>query len=183
MRYSESLLRWTPALPEEATLCSRPHFITEKRRRGGAKAAGQRYERKIHKVFDQLYGPLYLPSQWYKYRAVGARKWSYCQTDGLLFDVGQRRIIVVEIKLKHTPAALVQLYTKYLPVVCQAFGGEEHWSLALCEVVRWYDPGIKFPIPVHLTKDPTNARPQQLSVHICNPDRSQFKAQHKPRYR
>lgn len=68
----------------------------------------------------------------------------YCEPDGLLIAPDEALITIVEIKLRHTVEAWWKLLYVYRPAVCAAFRGAP-WAVALCEVVRWYDPAEPFP--------------------------------------
>lgn len=81
--------------------------------------------------------------------------------DGLLLTGG--RIVVCEIKLRHTVDAYFQLHNLYLPVARVVFPGMD---ISLCEVVKWYDSSTAFPCAVSLIEDLHTARPGDFSVHI-----------------
>ncbi len=107
----------------------------------------------------------YLPSVWFQYQKIGQRL-AFCQTDGLLLQYKQRRILIIEVKYKHTPDAYFQLEDKYVPVIRKILPG---WDICTLEVVKWYDPSTQFPTKVTLRDDPLAVQPGEFAVHILNP--------------
>jgi len=81
----------------------------------GAKAAGIRFERALHKAL-----PGSIHGQWFEFE--DASGFGYCQTD-LLFPLGGM-YVVIEAKYTLVPGAHSKLAGLYVPVVSQAFGGE-----------------------------------------------------------
>jgi hypothetical protein len=156
---------------DSVQLSGAPGFLRRKRARG-AKAAGRAYEKKAQlALVEQAQTPhtVYLPSPWFRYveaRQLGRLR--YCQPDGLFFDFSgrKRKIIIVEIKLRHTSEAFEQLYNRYLPIVATYFGCDL-WHFALCEVVRWFDPATAFPVFPKLRKDIRMAEQGEVAVNIC----------------
>ena len=106
----------------------------------------------------------YIPSQWFQYQAHGHAP-AFCQTDGLLFTPRQQKVLIVEVKYKHTPDAYFQLENKYVPVIQRLFPG---WTISTCEVVKWYDPSTQFPVAVRLAKNIEAIQPAEFGVHIIN---------------
>lgn len=149
-----------------AKLISRPPpFIFEhaKQHRSAAQAKGIRYEVRAHHHFSELHGVFYLPSQWYEFNTRDGPRW--CQTDGLIFEPHLGLIVVLEMKYNHSSLSWWQLFELYLPVVRRAFS--KNWTLAGCEIVKWFDPAVKGPAPTRLCRDPLTARSNQWNVHIC----------------
>jgi len=155
-----------PKEVHSAKLMATGPFQTGKRTRvSGARAAGIRYEKKVHEEFVRRYSRYYINNVWFRYFDGGQARW--CQPDGLLIDAKQGQIIIVEIKYQHTGDAWWQLHRLYLPVVRNFFG--EEWVYRCVEVVRWYEATVYFPDSrlcehVHLA-------PQLpiTGVHICTP--------------
>lgn len=143
-----------------------PAFVRQSQRRRGRRAAGQSYERKVHRELSERYGDFYVPSVWWKFSAAGNLRW--CQTDGLLFRFLDRSITIIEIKLQHTPDAWWQVKHLYYPVLRKAFP-ETIWSFSFCEVVKWYDPAVAFPEHHHLAIDPLIVPAGKFGVHILRP--------------
>lgn len=111
------------------------------------------------------FGPTrYLPSVWFQYQPVGQRL-AWCQTDGLVVDYRARRILIVEVKYKHTPDAYFQLEQKYVPVIRRIL---PDWTICTVEIVKWYDPHTAFPVKVSLKSDILDTRPNEFGVHILN---------------
>lgn len=147
---------------ETAQIIRHPPFNTRQSRRG-AKAAGVRYERKVHRQLELKYELSYFPSVWFRY--VDDGRVFYCQPDGLLFLHSLKRLVVVEAKIKHCSEAYDQLNFLYLPVISKVF---PRWELAMCEVVKWYDEAVDFPSPHALKKEVHFAEPGEFAVHILN---------------
>ena len=91
----------------------------------------------------------------------------WCQTDGLFAHPLEGLIVVVEIKYQHTPDAWFQLRELYEPVVRKAFGPA--WTVALLEVVKWYDPSTFFPERHFMCADPLRPPTGGIGVHIWAP--------------
>lgn len=100
---------------------------------------------------------------WFQYLQASSGKPRYCQVDGLLqLD---DKLVIVEIKYQHCVDAYFQLNNLYLPVIQAVYPDT---PLALCEVVKWYDPSTAFPCPIVLRDKVHKARPGDFSVHILN---------------
>ncbi len=151
---------------EWAHLCDRPGFAYNGRARSPARRAGQKYEASMQKRLDKDFGLAYLPGPWLRFLSVGDTKPSYCQPDGLLFLPEEGKLVLVEIKLKHCTEAWWQLKYKYLPVV-EAIFPPDLWAIAICEVVKWFDPSTAFPEKVKLTPYVDKAPFDSFGVHIC----------------
>ena len=141
-----------------------PPFISPAKRRG-RRAAGIRYENKVHGHFADLYGDYYVPSPWFQFREVGNDRLRWCQPDGLLFMPLEGKIIIVECKLQHTSDAWWQLRWLYLPVVAKAFPAT-FWDYGLCEVVKWFDPAVAFPEKVQMRENVADAGNNRIGCHI-----------------
>ncbi len=141
---------------QAARLCKNlPHWTDNKKR--GRKRQGLIYEKKVHEELELLYGSSYIPSLWLEYETLNDDYLHRCQPDGLLFDFHNGRIIVIEVKLKHTEQAYWQLRNLYLPVLGLLFP-PNLWKLIPCEVVKWFDPSVAFPVPVIMCEDPLLAQ-------------------------
>lgn len=127
---------------------------------------GWLYELKVNKKLLDEYGFVrYIPSQWFKFQFFGQRL-QFCQTDGLLFTPKQQKVLIVEVKYKHTPDAYWQIEDKYLPVLRWLF---PDWEVSTVEIVKWYDPSTQFPTSVVLRKDLLAVKPNEFGVHILTP--------------
>lgn len=116
-------------------------------------------------MLDEFGPTSYFPSQWFQFQRYGNRQ-EFCQTDGLLFRPKQQKVLIIEVKYKHTPDAYWQLEEKYVPVVRKLF---PEWEISTLEIVKWYDPSTSFPVEVSLKKDILLASPNEFGVHILNP--------------
>jgi hypothetical protein len=138
-----------------------PPFIRPEKR-SGRRRLGIIYEDRVHEHLGEKY-PGYLPSPWFAF--VDAEGWwKWCQPDALLIDPWQGQVTIIEVKYQHVFAAYEQLFGLYLPVVEAMFGGL--YRLSCCEVVKWYEPTVITPKPVHLCADPQRAKVSQFNVHI-----------------
>ena len=111
---------------------------------------------------------MYVPSPWFTFGELGNSRPRWCQPDGLLFQVADLLITIVEVKLQHTPDAWWQTKQLYLPVLARAFP-PNLWEYNICEVVKWYDPAIVFPEAHRLAASPLILAPGQFGVHILKP--------------
>ena len=118
-----------------------PVFAGRKQKLEGARAFGVRYEKKVHEEMLRLFPEWYLPSPWFEFYDRHGRRW--CQPDGLLIDLTQREIVIIEVKSSHTGEAWWKLWRMYLPVVQKVFGPDFRYRCL--EIVRYYDPDILFP--------------------------------------
>lgn len=99
------------------------------------------------------------------YAEIGKGPYKFCQTDGLLFTPEEKKVLILEFKLKHTADAYFQIEEKYLPVLRRLF---PKWIIATCEVVKWYDQCTAFPTEVKLRKRPEDTLPGEFGVHILD---------------
>lgn len=120
----------------------------------------------MHEKLLDDYGEFnYIPHQWFQYQFVG-QGYKFCQTDGLLFSYKERKVLVIEIKYKHTIDAYWQLENKYVPVMKHLF---KDWEITTCEIVKWFDPSTPFPVLAILKKDILTIGPSEFGVHILTP--------------
>lgn len=125
-----------------------------------------KYESRVHEHLRSLYGQAYIPSPWFVYRDAHETRVRYCQPDGLLFDQRLSRLVIVEVKLRHTERAWWQLRHKYGPVLRAIYP----WmDIAYCEVVQWFDVQIPFPEEVELRPAVRMSRPDSIQVTIWKP--------------
>lgn len=141
-----------------------PQFMRQ-RRYTGARAAGVRYEKRVHAHLLDQFPTTYLPSPWLRFLSGG--RWRWCQPDGLIFDLDNGRIIVVEVKYSHTSDAWWQVKHLYLPVLKRCFP-EHLWTYEACEVVRWFDPMTVFPEPLEMAAQ-IDQHGDKFRVHIWKP--------------
>ena len=94
-----------------------PAFIKRARGRrvGGAKLAGLKYEKLVHREFAKQYDGKYWAGPWISFLAGRSAAYRTVQPDGLIIDIGAGLVTVVEIKLRHTKKAWWQLllYSKH----------------------------------------------------------------------
>lgn len=139
-------------------------------RTDAVRAAGRRYERKVHRRLGEVYGatslgPLYTPGQWIEFRERGQSRNRWAQPDGLLLDLSRGLLTIVEVKLRHMVKAWWWLRHIYQPLLSFIFPS---WGIALLEVVRYYDPCVTWPEDVRLVREPDLLRAGQCGCHIWN---------------
>ena len=153
-----------PAQAPRAThFCVPPNL--KKRQYKGRRAAGIRYEKRVHEYLESFYGEHYLASPWLKFFDEG--KWRWCQPDGLIWDLARGVITIVEVKYQHVELAWWQTRRLYAPVLRSMFP-PHLWKIEVCEVVKWYDPSVVFPERVVLASDVDNPH-SGFKVHIWRP--------------
>lgn len=145
-----------------AWACDTPAFIKaamkRRKRTSGAKASGIRYERRVNKQLledtenPQDTGITYLPGVWFGFLDASGRT-RYCQPDGLLIDLFNRRVTIVEIKVRHTLLAWWQVRALYQPVIRAIFKSENWPHVQGLEIVRAYEP-MEWPERFHFTGVP-----------------------------
>jgi hypothetical protein len=127
---------------------------------------GVRYEKKVHEYFTSLFPDHYVSNPWVTFQVDGAARPRWCQPDGLLIDVQQGLVTIVEVKYQHTSDAWWQLEMLYKPVL-RAMFPRDLWQFRCVEVVKWFDPAVAFPVPARLSESPAGVG--DLSVHIWRP--------------
>jgi hypothetical protein len=137
--------------------------------RTAAQRSGQRYERRAHQALSARFSPergtlLYAPAMWIAYSVSGEGKLHWAQPDGLLIDLKRGLITVLEIKIRHTTDAWWQLRKLYEPLIRKLFGSA--WRYAVCEVVRWYDPVVRWPEQLVFSADPGGLPANSFGLHI-----------------
>lgn len=162
---------------------SKPSFVREKTRVKGVRRQGINYEKKAQSYLkglvlkEQLNNPArdtenysYLMSPWLMFRSEKDNPGSirFCQPDGIVVDLANKRIVIVEVKLQHTIGAWWQLRELYEPVLRRIYVGFE---FSVVEVVRWFDPQVKYPESVFPIENPLEAKPGKFCVHIYCPYR------------
>jgi hypothetical protein len=143
--------------------CPAPAFAVNKKRKG-KRGQGIRYEQMVHKHFVETY-PLYLESPWLRY--ADEQGWHWCQPDAVYIDVMRGVLTIVEVKYQHTIEAWWQLVDLYMPVLEVAFP-KKLWKYQLLEVVRWYNPDIRWPQQPKLIAKPFEGN-YVYGVHIWKP--------------
>lgn len=147
-------------------LTTEPPFITAARegKQRGAKKRGLQYETRVTQYLLKRYENLYVPGPWLQFTTQSRNRWRLCQPDGLIVDIQNGHITVVEIKLSHTALAWWQCCRLYLPIVKRLFGSS--FSYSCCEVTKWFDPHVAFPETFILSSQPHRANRLKFTVHI-----------------
>lgn len=158
---------FTPALDVTYVrfLDKTPAFISKARKRKvrGAKAAGNRYERKAQEYLLDLYPEQYIDSPWIEFHRSNGQR-AYAQPDGLVFDLAAGHITICEIKLKHTSTAWWQVRQLYEPTLAHYFEGR--FTFGACEICSWYEPREKFPERFSFVQLPHDPGRREFGVHI-----------------
>lgn len=144
--------------------CTPPYLRAAKRETNltAAQAAGHRHERRMHKYLETIAPRDYLASPWIEYEtALG--DWGVCQPDGILFFWDAGILLILEAKIRHTEQAYWQTENLYLPVVGVLF---PLWEYAICEVVRWYDPAVRFPVQPQIVTELAYCSASTFNVFI-----------------
>lgn len=140
---------------ENAWLDAPLTLTAEKRPRPkhGAKAVGCYYERKCHDALDKSFpsrlstvAPVYFRSPCFRYVAgtfshATKLRTKVCYPDGLIINTRDDEVIIIEVKLRHTPDAYYQMKLQYKPVVEKAFNK----PCRMLSIVRWYSTRICYP--------------------------------------
>lgn len=134
--------------------------------RSPAQREGLRYEARAQDYLLQLYPDTYVPSPWLTFRLRHEPMPRWCQPDGIIVDMETGRLIIIEIKLRHMAEAYTQVIGIYQPVLKKIFPG---WEMRHVEMVRWYDAGSYFPVPVQLISNIDLAPRGRFGVHIWKP--------------
>lgn len=112
---------------------------------GGGKTAGLRFERQVGKALSERY-PLFVNHISFTFYTADSGR-HLCIPDGILLNGNE--VIILEIKHRHTADAWFQLRRLYQPVVQRALGRPTR----LIEVVKSYDPLVRFPEPHYICQD------------------------------
>jgi len=155
---------------EWAEFADEPSFVNTGKKPRGRRAEGLRYEGKAQNYLSERLGQGYLRSPWLRFMERGADRPRWCQPDGLYIDFELGKLVIVEVKLQHTLDAWWQLEHLYIPVIRRAFA-QGIWTIATCEVVKWYDPAVAYPVAPTLRENIVEAAPNDFSVHIWKPGR------------
>jgi hypothetical protein len=145
-----------------------PPFATPRRRLPtGRKGDGLRYEKAINQCLTKEYGERYIVGPWVEYAMVGDSQIHFAQPDGLLINVDSGLITIVEMKYQHTVDAYRQ--TEKYRALLECIFPPALWRFAVCEVVKWYDCAVAFPVAVRLCNAVSEAVPGEFNVCILRP--------------
>ena len=145
-----------------------PPFAAKRQRRTGRRAQGVRYERKVHEYLSVVFPDSYVSSPWIYFMEREGSRARWCQPDGLIIDLEQGLITIVEVKYQHTSDAWWQLEMLYKPVL-RAMFPKSLWNIQLVEVVKWYDASTLFPVRCALLESPDEVLKAEVGVHIWKP--------------
>lgn len=103
----------------------------------GPKRDGVMFEREVSKVMATVQPPwFYAPGPWIRYEEDGILR--HAQPDGLLINFRSGVVICIEMKLRHTRKAEVQMLGKYQPLLRELFP-QPDWRLHFCEIYKIWD--------------------------------------------
>ena len=154
-------------------LSSRPKFIPKipESQQSASMRKGMRYERMIKSIFSRAFRESYCHGQWIEFQERGIKRW--CQVDGIWVDRERKLLTIFEIKYRHTMKAWWQLRRLYSPILWRYLRelGEREFKIAICEVVKVFDPSVEFPEEVSLISNVEEIRPGRFQViQIEEPD-------------
>lgn len=139
------------------------------RRFSGRRLAGLKYEQKAQDMLSERFPEQYVPGPWLYFLNDSGAHW--CQPDGILIDVKAGVIVIVEMKYQHTTDAWWQMRELYQKVLMSIFP-ESLWTFKVLEVVKWYDPAVRWPERICLLAKPEAAfsiPSTSTGVHIWTP--------------
>lgn len=155
-------MKWAQLEPVGPFGISRPRPTTR------AQAAGLAYERKLNAHLRELFPGSsavgYGGGPWISFcnTSSGALRWA--QPDGFIIDWRRGLCLIVEAKIKHSTNAWWGLRALYQPVVSALLG--PGWTTALCEVVNYYEPTVKWPEQHRMVRSVTDLKADEIGVHI-----------------
>lgn len=124
--------------------------------------AGLGYERDVKEFLLKEYGDKCRVGQWFLYTTELTSQVAYCQIDAFVVLEDEKKILVIESKLKHTVDAWNQLELLYVPILKKVYGaGYKYCSIEIC---RLYDPTIGNSFPHHAIESLSDATPKDFSV-------------------
>lgn len=141
-----------------------PQFAMRRTRVSDARKRGILYEKAVHAKLFGLYLKYYVTNPWFCFVDDCGTRW--CQPDGLLIDIKQGIIVIVEVKHSHIGEAWWKLHKMYLPVVRKVFG--PLFSYRCVEIVRYYNAAEPFPLEVLCEKVHLAPPLPHTGVHIYN---------------
>lgn len=145
-----------------ARFTKKPDWLPRNEKRKGAKANGQRFEKRVHATLLERYPTRYVEGPWICYRDRADNRLCHCQPDGLYIDIEKGLIVVIEVKLKHGILAYQQL-ARYMPMVEHIF---EDFEIRGIEVVKWFDPQISYgSTKTALCADLVKCAPQNANMY------------------
>jgi len=124
-----------------ARFVQKPDWLPRHAVRTGARANGERFERRVHATLLERYPDKYIEAPWiaYRHHRTGHRV-RFCQPDGLYIDIKKGLLVIIEAKLKHGSKAWEQLNDLYYPCIAKIMEGGKLFEIRLIEVVKWFDP-------------------------------------------
>ena len=136
-----------------------PSFISLKRKPfTAAQKRGLSYERKVHTFLAQQYSN-YQASPWLQY--VDRHQEHFAQPDGFLF-LSPNKLLIIEIKLRHTKQALEQLY-RYRRLARELYPQK---TLGIVEITKIFDPDTYFPSPIKIISNLDEASFEVCNIHV-----------------
>lgn len=137
---------------------------------------GLRYERRALSYLQELVDKreakdfTLLANKWFTFKSEASTDSNprFCQTDGILLNEREKRIILVEVKLQHTNSAWRQVRLLYEPILRVVYPS---YSIAAIELCKWLDPHSSFPEQYFYAEDIFTAAPEKFGVHLYKPGR------------
>lgn len=114
-----------------------PTFLQKEDRPSIAQLDGIRFEKKVHKIFEDLHLSGVQAGPWFTFRDAFGLRW--CQPDILIeFAYGN---LIIEAKHNHTTDAWFQLRQLYEPVIAKALDA----TVRCLVVTEHFDPAVVWP--------------------------------------
>lgn len=137
-------------------------FEGKKFRAKGPQRAGLVYESEVKENLQERFRENCEVGSWFTYQTDRGNEEKFCQLDAFVKLEDQKRIIIVESKLKHTLDAYMQIELLYYPVLKKFFG--PGYSYCGVEICRLYDPTTANAFPHRRITDILEATPPDFSV-------------------
>lgn len=107
----------------------------------GAQMAGLRYEKKIKKKLEAIYGQNAVFAPWLSFTSVGSARRRCCSPD-VVIALGDGLYVIVEIKIRHVADSYWQLRHLYHPVMQKVYPSAD---IRLATIVGSFDPATYYP--------------------------------------
>lgn len=146
-----------------------PPFIRPLHKATGRRLKGIKYEVAAQKMILAKFPQSYFVSPWLKFSCFKGVRW--CQPDGILINLEEGLITIVEMKYQHTTEAWWQMRKLYEPLLRAMFPAEL-WRINTLEVVKWFDPLVDYPEQLYMLKeleDHLSIPSDQTGLHIWKP--------------
>lgn len=118
----------------------------------GIRGLGLQYESAVLAGLDRDLD-CFTPHPVFFYRVKESSRVYRAIPDGLALHTKRRELIIIEVKLRHSIDAWVQLFKLYVPIVQFAF---PDWNVRALEICKWYDGNTVTPTKPSLVDTPSS---------------------------